>query len=562
MVFLVRRLTGGVDAEASDIEYEGANLVLGSSDNAGVALPGLDGDVVVKSGKGGSCSLSGRGVRLQIDDKEVSSGRLSVGESASAGGYRILIIDPPTGFDTALQIEAVEVEILESEDALHRAPFSLRTVGWTLALLILIGTLVLPLTSFLAPSVGEKLSELPLPDDALWSSGPLHEAHQRAGIADDCGACHSEPFVMVEDASCIACHGQLTEHAGDSVHPQSEFTEARCGSCHREHNEPQHLVRRDPPLCTDCHAEPADWQRDAGPQLRAVGGFSADAHPEFRVAHWIPKGPNGSLGWELERSPGPATQVEDTSGLKFNHEVHLDVEKVQREQSGEALACGDCHTLEDSGEHFETISMDAHCRDCHGLGFDSFEPDLELPHGDLRDVIVAMEAHFIREFTDPVLREARANKKPRRLVGKRFREAATTCEGSGLECGRLEAAREARYQLEETGCVTCHEVTDTAREELRDRWLIHPVRLTGDFFVESEFDHLSHLSQASESADALCESCHTASVSVTSTDLLMPAQDNCLQCHGDKQATVESDCVTCHSFHRAAGTPVARTRPL
>ena len=108
MVFLVRRLTGGVDAEASDIEYEGANLVLGSSDNAGVALPGLDGDVIVKSGKGGSCSISGRGVRLQIDDKEVSSGRLSVGDSASAGGYRILIIDPPTGFDTALQVEAVE----------------------------------------------------------------------------------------------------------------------------------------------------------------------------------------------------------------------------------------------------------------------------------------------------------------------------------------------------------------------------------------------------------------------------------------------------------------------
>ena len=103
--------------------------------------------------------------------------------------------------------------------------------------------------------------------------------------------------------------------------------------------------------------------------------------------------------------------------------------------------------------------MDDHCRSCHGLSFDVFDPDIELPHGEVRAAVTAMEAHFIREFTDPVLRAERAQEKPRRVPGKRT--AAIVCEGSGLDCGRAEAMKEAAYQFTESGCITCHEVTDS-----------------------------------------------------------------------------------------------------
>lgn len=561
MYFLIRKLTGGADAEAVDSEYSGDRLVLGASDNAAVVLPGLTGEIVV-SGKGdGACTVTGRGLQLRLDGSEVARATLPVGGEVNAGDYLLRVLDPPAGFDVALQLEtetALSDSATRASQSVDKAPFSLRAVSWSLVLLIIIGALALPLAGVFSPPLGETLRNTALPDDSLWTSGPLHEAHQRAGVGDDCGACHGKPFVMVEDASCLGCHQQLTEHADVQHHPIEAFAGERCASCHREHNEPARLVRRDPPLCTDCHADPAQWASNAGDTLRSVSGFEASSHPEFQVAHWVPEGIDAALGWRLARRPGPAVELEETSGLKFNHAVHLDEDKVQREQSGAPMACADCHQLKDSGEHFEPVSMDTHCRACHSLGFDSYEPKLELPHGDLRAAIVAMEAHFIREFTDPVLRQERAGQRPRRVPGKR--DASGTCTDSGLACGREEAAREAQYQLAETGCITCHDVRDTGSAELSDRWAIHPVRLTTDYFVEARFDHLSHMSQASDSPDALCEDCHGASVSQSAVDVLMPARDSCLQCHGDDRAEAATDCVSCHSFHRVFGSPVTDTR--
>ena len=217
----------------------------------------------------------------------------------------------------------------------------------------------------------------------------------------------------------------------------------------------------------------------------------------------------------------------------------------------QALQCASCHTLKDDGEHFEPISMDQHCRSCHTLNFDVFEPDIELPHGNLREAIVAMEAHFIREFTDPVLREQRAASKPRRVPGKR--EGLAACQGSGLDCGRAEALKEAEYQFAETGCITCHEVTNTGLTDISDRWFIQPVKITDDWYPKSRFDHVSHLSLAGEEQE-VCESCHEASVSEKASDVLIPGQDNCLACHSQDKGFSAVDCVGCHAFHQSDGT--------
>ena len=305
-------------------------------------------------------------------------------------------------------------------------------------------------------------------------------------------------------------------------------------------------------------AAPDEWLW-CGRHAKLVDGFTAEAHPEFRLSLLQPQGKGGAHGWSEKRVRMSEAAMSETSNLKFTHTTHLDPEKVQEESSGEALVCASCHALKDDGEHFEPITMDNHCRSCHGLSFDVFDPELELPHGDLRAAVVAMEAHFIREFTDPVLRQQRAETKPRRVPGKR--DSAANCEGNGLDCGRAEALKEAEYQFANTGCISCHVVLDTGLEDINDRWFVQPVRITNDWYPLSRFDHASHLSQDWDESREVCESCHEASGSDASADILIPGQDNCLACHAeDSGRSVAVDCVSCHAFHLESGSPSSTAR--
>jgi len=549
--FLIRTLTGS-ESESLETPYQGDALTLGSGGNNTVQLAALDGQIRLLPTGGGGARLGASRVGASIGGKTVHKAGLSVGDEFRVPGYRFLLLAPPQGFDLALQVEPESTGYAASMELADRL-FSLRRASWIGALLVLVLSLLVPALGLLWPGVADMLRDTPLPDDGLWNSGPLAAGHATVGIAEDCRACHREPFTRVEDRACLSCHRGITEHVDIAVHDPAGFTAVRCASCHREHNEPAALVRRDTGLCIDCHAEPDRFP--AAPDLAAVGAFTAADHPAFRLDLLRPRDP---FGWEVVQVPQGAGGVREHSNLKFSHEVHLDAGKVQLQNSGEALRCDSCHAIQDDGEHFEPITMDRQCRSCHSLNFDIFEPDLELPHGDLRAAIVAMEAHFIREFTDPVLRRQRAADKPRRIPGKR--EAAATCAGTGLDCGRAEAAREVQYQFAETGCITCHEVLDTGAEDIMDRWFVLPVRITGDWLRSSRFDHTVHLNRAAANTDAVCLSCHAADESNASTDILIPEQSVCLTCHDEVRGANAVDCVGCHAFHLPRASVAAAAR--
>jgi len=556
--FLVRKQTGRGSAEALDTEYQGDQLSLGGDDSAMVQLPGVSGSVQLSVGRKGKISAAARGLNFEVNGKPVKKASLNIGDTLVLPGYELKIIEPPQGFGLALLVRATAAVAYGKALDIEQSAWSIRRYSWLAALMVLLVGLLIPLAGVIQPPLAKVLREAPVPDDGLWSSGPLVAAHRTSGIAADCQACHTTPFVMVEDKSCLACHRAMTEHVDISGHPGELFTSERCASCHREHNEPAQLVRRDKGLCIDCHAEPDEWSE--AENMEAVHAFTADGHPGFRLGLLTPKGRGGALNWELERVRPQGEPLQERSNLKFTHQVHLDPEKVQNEATGDALNCASCHTPKDDGEHFEPVTMDKHCRSCHGLSFDIFEPELELPHGDLRAAIVAMEAHFIREFTDPALRKERAGKKPRRVPGKR--EAAASCKGTGLECGRAEAMKEAQFQFAETGCISCHEVTDTGLTDISDRWYVQPIRITGDWYPGSRFDHTSHLSLTWENGAEGCEACHEASKSDDSRDILIPGQDNCLSCHDEGESLAAVDCVSCHAFHRKQGSVALEARGI
>ncbi|HEY7775525.1 MAG TPA: cytochrome c3 family protein [Kineobactrum sp.] len=554
MYFLVRKLTGRGSAEALETEYQGDTLTLGGDTGAMVPLPGFTGGIAITATGGGSCRVSARKPLITVNDATTTKATVNVGDQFTLPGYALTVIPPPPGFDFALQLVAQgkPASVFAGDIGLDGRTWNLRRASWILALLVLAVGLVIPALGLFSDDVADTLRSTPLPDDGLWSSGPLVAAHQASGVALECQACHEEPFVMVKDGACLDCHRGTNEHADLAVYEAHHFADVRCASCHREHNEPALISRRDKGLCVDCHTDPGAWEVPGQPAMSAVNAFTGAGHPEFRLALLEPQGPGGAHGWDLRRVLPSDDTAREHSNLKFNHEIHLDASKVQHEGTGAALDCASCHTPKEDGEHFEPITMDAHCRSCHGLNFDMFEPELELPHGDLRAAIVAMEAHFIREFTDPELRRQRAADKPRRLPGKR--DSVASCEGSGLDCGRAEALKEAQYQFADSGCITCHEVLETGLADINDRWFVEPVKLTGDWFPHARFDHSSHLSQALDSADQVCETCHEASVSSVATDILMPAQDNCLGCHAEGKGAAALDCVSCHAFHQDGGT--------
>jgi len=554
--FLIRTITGRGQGEALETEYQGDQLTLGSAENNTVQLAGLNGELRFRPRQDGSARFRAIGLKPGVEGRPRRKGIVDIGSQLSVPGYTLAVIPPPQGFEFALQITAEGIGYADGMDLAGRA-WSVRRSSWIGALLVLALGLLLPALVLLWPDRAEWLRHSALPDDSLWSSGPLIGAHATAGIAAECQACHRTPFVMVEDSACLQCHRTIHEHVDIGVYGAAGFSSVRCASCHREHNEPARLVRRDNPLCVDCHSQPQRWEK-GDDSMAAVTAFTAEAHPQFSLDLLVPVGPGAAHGWEIQQGRQGDPGLAERSNLKFNHTQHLDREKVQLKSTGEALSCGSCHTLQDDGEHFKPIAMDDNCRSCHKLSFDTLEPDLELPHGDLRAAIVAMEAHFIREFTDPELRSERAGKKPRRIPGKR--DAAASCEGSGLECGRAEALKEAQFQFAETGCITCHEVINTGLQDIQDRWFVEPIRITGDWFRGSHFNHASHLNQASTDTADICLSCHKATTSKVATDILIPDQANCLACHDQQRGEASVNCVSCHAYHLPEGSAAVLAR--
>jgi predicted CXXCH cytochrome family protein len=554
---LIRTVTGRALGEALETEYQCDKLTLGSGGNNTLQLTGLAGRLSFKHAQGGSARFSATGLKASIGGKQTRKAVVSIGDQLQVPGYTIEVIAPPQGFDFALQLEAEGVSYVDGMELGERA-WSMRRASWMGALLVLALCLIMPALVLLWPERAATLRESLLPDDSLWSSGPLIGAHATAGVAKDCQACHQTPFVMVQDSACLECHRDINEHVDIGVHTAEEFSEVRCASCHREHNEPARLVPGDNALCVDCHSEPARWKDEAG-SMAAVTAFTAADHPQFRLDLLTPRGQGGALHWEVQQERQDrekTTGLKEQSNLKFSHMVHLDKDKVQQENTSEALSCASCHTLDADREHFKPITMDNQCRSCHKLNFDTFEPDLELPHADPRAAIVAMEAHFIREFSDPELAKDRATTSLRRVPGKR--DAAASCAGgpaAGLECGLEEALKEAQFQFAEAGCVTCHEVTTHSdKQNIHDRWSVQPIKITSDWFKESRFDHASHLSKAAEDTADTCLGCHEAKKSEEATDILIPDEDNCLACHDQGNREMSVTCVSCHAFHQPSGT--------
>ena len=433
-----------------------------------------------------------------------------------------------------------------------------RAMAWLALATVLIAFLAVPIWSHLNradPTPGAKG-----PDgvvmDASWSPGKLSDAHH--ALEKNCESCHVEPFVSVRDSTCLACHEDVKDHAAHprlarARGPMSRFDALQwkvaetfgkegpeaCVTCHSEHHGAGDMQPAAQESCSDCHATLASRLPDT--KLGNAGDFGT-SHPQLQALVYTTAGSDATKRISLAGRP------KETSGLRFNHDAHLDprggVAKmaVSLSQYGAALDCKDCHTPAPNGVGFEPIVMEDDCESCHSLVYDKVGSTFRtLRHGD----VAQMRADLIA--MDRVSRSAITT--GRRRPGGVGNSTKTTYPNFGPPVRNYTSI--ARALSPDGVCGECHYPSAISSGPG-----VMPVNLQDRYLTTGRFEHEDH-------TQAKCASCHKASTSGSASDLLLPGIATCRTCHGGEtsKADVPSGCAMCHSYHLPGGWTPGMPRP-
>jgi hypothetical protein len=434
-----------------------------------------------------------------------------------------------------------------------------RGMAWLALAGILLAFLAIPVWSHLNRPAIEPGARAPdgVMWDASWSPGKLSDAHH--ALEDNCEACHVEPFVSVRDETCLACHQDVADHA---AHPR--LTQARgpmsrfdafqwriasafgkegpeaCVTCHSEHEGAGRMEPTAQQFCADCHATLDRRLTDTS--LGNAGDFTRQ-HPQFQPAVFT------TLGSDATRRISLAARPREASGLKFNHDAHLDprggVARMARSlgQYRAPLQCSDCHRPSPNGVGFEPIVMEDDCESCHSLVYDKVGATFRtLRHGD----VAQMRADLLA-----------LDRAPRSAIATARRRPGSVGNASGAAYPDFgppvrDYTSVARALAPGGVCGECHYPAATAQGPG-----VMPVNLQARYFTKGRFEHEDHRQEP-------CASCHKASTSNAAADLLLPGIATCRECHGgerDAAADVPSGCAMCHSYHLPGGWTPARKPP-
>ncbi len=486
-------------------------------------------------------SLITAGIRVNGGIQKVAT--LGPGGLIEIGATRIELLAAPQDYDAGVEISAIDKAEMAAEKAKARKPTSLsetwlsrRMPSWVLLIAILVLFLAIPLSAHFSRPVSDLLAKTPLPSRDAWLAGPLAGAHHFFG--SDCNSCHSEGTKWVKDEDCLVCHGNTAAHADPATFKLPELGEARCAHCHRDHNGKNGLVREDQALCADCHVGLSQSTSGAS-SLADVGDFGAN-HPQFKVS--LP-------AWDRDGQFTPqrvvlAPGLEEGSGLKFPHDVHLDPAGLNAPSGRRVLECESCHVPDAGNAIMKPVDFETMCQDCHALTFDVTQPDRQVPHARIQEIIYTLDEFYANRALEGDVKDATAPDSLR--VRRRPGQAPTPAERQlALTWARDKARQVGESLFTGRACTVCHAVSPG--RTIDEPWMVAPVRVAGIWFPKSRFDHGSHTTME-------CADCHAARESSTSKDLLLPDIANCQQCHAGEAGghnKLESGCITCHGYHES-----------
>lgn len=464
---------------------------------------------------------------------------LETGDKARVGQNVLTVLETPEDYDAALtfeldpEVRAEEAAPPEYKTRLHETGLRPRRWAWIASILVLLVGLLVPVMVLMGDKPAEMLRSAPLPDDSIWLSGPLHDVHK--AIGDDCSLCHT-PFRRTPDHLCMECHSDVEQHIAsqDSV-ARDELSERRCAQCHKEHNEPAMLIRRDQIVCTDCHADIKKYASNT--ELRNVSGFLV-GHADFHASMMTPI--DGTDEYEIVRTALSADSTKERSGLKFPHAKHLATDGIKGSEGEVVLQCEDCHLPQGGGAIMRPINMERDCQRCHTLDFEPSDPFRQVPHEQTDKVLRDLEEYYSwrylhgMEDTTELGVDPTVFRRPGKVDDRGARARATQAAA--------DKAMEVGHELiHRRSCAVCHEVRDS------DIWPgieVVPTRLTERWLPMGIFGHDDH-------GAVDCADCHAAEASEDSSDVLIPDIYTCGDCHSGTETAdkITTYCIDCHGFH-------------
>jgi predicted CXXCH cytochrome family protein len=549
MRWLIRRVLkkgkGAVSYE-EDIHY-GDVLTIGRAADQAIFLPDMRSALnharitLLSSGqyKVESLILAGIRVNNEITYTTTAAG----GAVIEIGNTRLALLPPSQDFDGGVEVSTLDKTEQSAEKEKNAKPTRLGQTGlrkrgpsWIAFLAILVFGLFLPMIGHFVPGFGELLRHTPLPSTESWNPGTLDASHHFFGA--DCVKCHQHAFLTVRDNACMACHANTPAHADPAKFNLPQLGDAQCRSCHQDHQGVRGLIRRDQRLCADCHADLKSRTKNAS-AFEDVRDFG-NAHPEFKID--LP-------AWDASGNFAPkrvtfAPELQENSGLKFNHLKHLKPDGLNAPKGHRVLQCANCHIPEAGGAKMRPVNFEAMCHDCHSLGFDPLAPDREAPHGKVNEVIYTLNEYYARVALEGGYLDAKSPA----IVQERRRPGSPPLsqqqQQEALAWARDQSKTVTESLFTGRACTTCHKVTPP--HDPNDTWHIAPVRVSGVWYADAKFTHAKH-------STVTCDDCHAARKSERASDLLIPGIANCRGCHAGAYAKdkVATTCIACHDYHQS-----------
>lgn len=564
MTYLIRTidLTAAGREIVREREVARDMLVVGRAAESDIHLPDLAVEqqhVRISPGASGQLSIEAIGtLGFGVDGRTTNSATIDPREGAELSlGSAILAIAQETQGPVSITIRQREnsegkTDVLRGFALASILP-SKRAMSWTLVGAIILAFLAMPIFSHLtrariAPDI-DRPGHVAFDDS--WSTGALSLAHH--GLEDNCEACHVDAFVAVRDETCLSCHEDIGNHAaaprltrGRAPHGLGDGFQwavaglfgkegpGACTTCHTEHEGPTRMEPASQQFCAECHGTLDARLTDT--ELGNAHDFGT-AHPEFQPAIFT------ELRQDKARRMSLADKPKEVSGLKFPHDIHLDpqggparmaIRLGARAGYGKALTCKSCHVPGEGDVGFKPIKMEDNCESCHSLVYDRVGGTFRsLTHGDV----------------DQMLADLRAmDRAPRRpvMTGRsrpgQFARGGLYYQNFGPPVPTLVGVNRA---LAPGGvCGECHlpAIIDGRQD-------VMPVNLPDRFLLHGGFNHAEHKQEK-------CTSCHLATNSKASSDLLLPDLKSCRECHMGEDAVkaeVPSTCAMCHSYHVPGG---------
>lgn len=507
-----------------------------------------------------------------VNQRAQSSVRLSRGQKITIGPYDFLVdsLEDGPGLDPArltlsfaLRADAQDGRSPVREEALgglRSGWLTRRRLAWLFSLVMLV-TVSLPVWHAYHPP------DQPLPFatapgwqtqavtwvraqtarlDTFWNPGPISSAHQT--FAQDCRACHTQPFARVADASCTACHKSTGAHVADKVLDLETFRGERCATCHKEHQGAASMRTVDAIGCEQCHGNVR--VHAPGTALPDIADFGRQ-HPEFRLTIRLPGDP------PQVRRVAQTPALRNDTGLKFPHDIHLARAGIKSPTGPVAtggrvvLECANCHRPDAAGARFEPVRMARDCQSCHRLSVDPQAPEREVPHAPPADVAVAVREVYASLAVDRIpVSLVTVNT----LLQRPQAQPAPVVTTSAARWVQQQSAQTLQAMMESANgvCKTCHAVQRLAPVRGQaPAWSVPAMVSNPHWLPKSTFSHTQH-------RNASCTSCHAAESSKSAADILIPDLASCRSCHAGAKAEkdqVASRCDSCHGFHATVEHP-------